>query len=84
MDLVRESAHELVQTLILTKLKATYVQGYLGAWNDNKTTTRAFGVKSVPSIWLIGPDGRVVARDLGGEKIGDAVRAALGKSAARE
>ena len=55
----------------------TYPQGYLGAWNDGEKTTQAFGIRSVPSIWLIGPDGRVVARDLAGEKIEIAVRSAL-------
>lgn len=67
----------------LKKRPTAYLQGYLGAWSDGETTTQAFGVKSVPSIWLIGPDGRVIARDLGGEKIREAVRKALGKSAAK-
>lgn len=40
--------------------------------------TRGFGVQTIPSIWLIGPDGRVVAKDLRGEAIKDAVARALG------
>lgn len=55
----------------------SYPQGYLGAWNATEKTTQAFGIQSVPSIWLIAPDGRVVARDLAGDKIGVAVRSAL-------
>jgi len=67
----------------LKKRPSAYLQGYLGAWNDSETP-RDFGVKTIPSIWLIGPDGRVIARDLGGEKIRDAVRAALRKPAAKK
>ncbi len=63
----------------LGKRPTAYRQGYLGKWNQSETTSRAFGITSVPSIWLIGPDGRVVARGLGGEHIGKAVRKALGK-----
>ncbi|WP_197455241.1 TlpA family protein disulfide reductase [Stieleria neptunia] len=68
----------------LQKRPVPYPHGYLGAWHDTETTTQDFGVQSVPSIWLIGPDGRVLARDLTGEKIGNAVRAALEKTAAKK
>jgi hypothetical protein len=38
-----------------------------------------YGEWGIPSIWLIGPDGKVVARDLRGEGIKKAVGAALGR-----
>lgn len=62
------------------KRQSAYQHAYLGKMNNTETTTRDFGIQSVPSIWLIGPDGRVLARDLSGEKIGEAVRKALSKS----
>lgn len=68
----------------LTKRPTAYPQGYLGEWNDGETTTRDFGVKSVPSIWLIGPDGRVIARALEGENLRKAVRKAIEESTAKK
>jgi peroxiredoxin len=40
----------------------------------------AYGVTGIPSIWLIGPEGKVVANKLHGEGIRAAVRRALGAS----
>jgi hypothetical protein len=36
-------------------------------------------VEGIPSIFLIGPDGKIVARELRGDAIADAVGKALGK-----
>jgi peroxiredoxin len=41
---------------------------------------KRYGAFSIPRIYLIGPDGKVVARDLRGEKIKQAVAKALGAS----
>jgi thiol-disulfide isomerase/thioredoxin len=49
-------------------------QAYLGP--DSKVATE-FGVRGIPSIWLIGPDGKVVAKDLRGDAIKAAVEEAL-------
>ena len=54
-----------------------YVHAYLGQWNKTETTARDYGVVGIPSIWLIGPDGKVVARDLRGEALREAVRNAV-------
>ena len=59
-----------------------YTQLYAGAWFDTETVTRDFGIKSVPSIWLIGPDGKVIARDLHGQALKDAVKKSLSKTPA--
>jgi hypothetical protein len=40
----------------------------------------ALGVRYFPATLLIGPDGRVVAKDLHGEQIRRAVAAALGRN----
>ena len=38
----------------------------------------AYGIQEIPQILLIGPDGTILANDLRGEQIGDAVKEALG------
>jgi peroxiredoxin len=75
-DHSREEARHYVATNGLN-----WVQGFLG-----DTTVNAAGQKVVedyslglPSIWLIGPDGRIVARDLLGEAIGESVVKSLGR-----
>ena len=40
---------------------------------------RAYRLRGIPAIFLIGPDGKILAKDLRGEKIRDAVAEALGK-----
>ena len=55
-----------------------WIQGFLGEWADGKLPD-TYGVRGIPSIWLIGPDGRVIARDLRGEQIKTAVAEALGR-----
>lgn len=49
-----------------------------GMW-DNRVVAD-YGVDSIPSIFLIGPDGRVVARDLRGPAIKAAVKKALAEA----
>jgi hypothetical protein len=55
-----------------------WTQGFLGDWSKDKETQR-YGVYSIPSIFLIGPDGKVLAADLRGPKIQETVASALGK-----
>jgi thiol-disulfide isomerase/thioredoxin len=57
--------------------KVGWTQAFLGDWDQDKVT-KAFDIDSIPSIWLIGPDGKIVAKGLRGGKIRDAVAAALG------
>jgi thiol-disulfide isomerase/thioredoxin len=56
-----------------------WIQGFLGKWSDSPVTP-LYGVEGIPSIFLIGPDGKIVAKELRGEGIKDAVRKALGKN----
>lgn len=60
---------------------SAYTNAYLGHWNQTETTSKDYGVRGIPSIWLIGPDGKVVARDLRGQKLRDAVSKAVGEPA---
>jgi hypothetical protein len=53
-----------------------WAQGFLGEWSKTDVPD-TFGVNGIPSIWLIGPDGKVIARDLRGDGIKRAVEAAL-------
>ncbi len=53
-----------------------WTQGFLGDWSKDKTT-QIYGVYSIPAVFLIGPDGKVLATDLRGSKIKEAVAAAL-------
>jgi thiol-disulfide isomerase/thioredoxin len=53
-----------------------WVDGFLGDWGKD-TVTKKYGVHGIPSIFLIGPDGKVVAEGLRGEGIMQAVSGAL-------
>src|SRR5258706_3317694 len=56
--------------------KMVGLQGDSG-WNTD--APREFGVGGIPSIWLIGPDGKIIAKELEGEKLIEVVRKELGK-----
>lgn len=60
----------------LARRNLGWTQGFLGAWSTT-TVPAAYGVRGIPSIWLIGPDGKVVAKDLRGDAIKAAVARAL-------
>ena len=53
-------------------------QGFLGDWSKD-TVAKMYGVQGIPATFLVGPDGNVVARDLRGPQMIDAVRAAITK-----
>ena len=56
----------------------TWHQGFVGDWQEAKLPG-TFGVQGIPSIMLIGPDGKVIATDLRGAQIKEAVGEALAK-----
>jgi peroxiredoxin len=58
--------------------KLAWPQGLLGSWTDS-TVLADYGVQAIPSIWVIGPDGKVLAKDLRGPGIKQAVASALGR-----
>jgi len=53
-----------------------WINGFLGDWGKDEVTKK-YGVRGIPSIWLVGPDGKVVAKGLRGEGIMEAVRTVL-------
>ncbi len=57
------------------KNQLDWVQGFLGEWSTN-TLPERYGVQGIPAIFLIGPDGRIVAKDLRG----DAIKAVVAKA----
>lgn len=62
---------------LLEETPSIYRQGWIGDTERHKTIFEAYGIQSIPSIWLIGPDGKIVARDLRGESLREAVKTAL-------
>jgi thiol-disulfide isomerase/thioredoxin len=54
-----------------------WLEGFLGNWAQ-AAVAKLYGVEGIPAIFLIGPDGKIVARDLRGEEIQAAVKKALG------
>jgi hypothetical protein len=51
-------------------------QGFLGEWADGGVQ-HTYYVEAIPATFLIGPDGKLVAKDLRGIAIGSAVAQAL-------
>ena len=54
-----------------------WTQGFLGEWEQSPVPP-LYGVEGIPAIFLIGPDGKIVARDLRGPEIENAITQALG------
>lgn len=54
-------------------------QWFLGDWSED-SVTKLYGVRAIPSIWLIGPDGKVIAKGLRGPQLEEAVSQALHNS----
>ena len=51
-------------------------QGFLGDWVEGGVQD-AYHVEAIPEIFLIGPDGKLIAKGLRGDAIGAAVEQAL-------
>jgi hypothetical protein len=69
-------AQESAVRRFVDKAKIAWPQGFLGDWSQ-ATLPGVYGVKGIPSVWLIGPDGRVIAKNLRGEQVKLAVGNAL-------
>lgn len=44
-----------------------WINGFLGDWDEDKVTKK-YGVRGIPQILLIGPDGRILAQGLRGDQ----------------
>jgi peroxiredoxin len=53
-----------------------WIQGFLGEWQKSPVPDQ-YGVEGIPEIFLIGPDGKIMARDLRGPEVDAAVTEAL-------
>jgi len=54
-----------------------WIQGFPG--KAAESVSSSYGADAIPAIFLIGPDGKIIARDLRGDAIKEAVGKALGK-----
>jgi hypothetical protein len=57
-----------------------WIQGFLGEWSQTKLPD-LYGVSGIPATFLIGPDGRIIAKDLRGGATKDTIAKALGQEA---
>jgi len=71
LDGTKEAPREYVQENALA-----WTQGFLGSWGLTSVPDQ-YGVGGIPAIFLIDPDGNVIARDLRREGIGEAVAKVL-------
>ena len=46
-----------------------WIQGFLGGWSKAIGSLYAYGVRHPPAIFLIDPDGKIIAKDLEGDAI---------------
>jgi peroxiredoxin len=63
------------------KNELLWTMGFLGEWSKTQLPDQ-YGVEGIPSIFLIGPDGKIIAKDLRGENIKATVSRALSKDMA--
>jgi thiol-disulfide isomerase/thioredoxin len=55
-----------------------WMQGHLGDWS-NSPVPALYGFKGIPATFLIGPDGKVIAKNLRGPAMTQAIGKAMGK-----
>ncbi len=55
-----------------------WIMGFLGEWSKTDLPSQ-YGVEGIPSLFLIGPDGKIVAKGLRGANIKATVQSALAK-----
>jgi len=75
LDDERKTAADYVE-----REKLDWTQVHLGAWSKTETPEK-YGVLGIPAVFLIGPDGKVLAKNLRGTAIKSRVAQALGESA---
>jgi thiol-disulfide isomerase/thioredoxin len=63
----------------LENLKLPWPQAALGELSFENPVCRAWGVMAIPSVWIISPDGKVIAKDLRGADVAKALEKALVK-----
>ena len=66
----------------LNRKASAYLQGYIGGNDHYEKIRQAYGITSIPAIWLIGPDGKIIARDLRGKRLTETVEKVLNEQVA--
>ena len=61
----------------LKKKPSHYLQGYVGQKENYEDISTAYGIESIPSIWFVDPEGKVLAKNLMGPAILKAVEKAF-------
>jgi len=56
-----------------------WIMGFLGEWSKSDLPDK-YGVEGIPSLFLIGPDGKILAKGLRGESIKATVERTLAKA----
>ena len=77
LSLSLDAAKEAPRKLVAERAIA-WKQGFLGEWSDGGVPG-LYHVEAIPAIFLIGPDGKLLAKDIQGEAIEAAVANALRK-----
>jgi thiol-disulfide isomerase/thioredoxin len=54
----------------IESIKLPWVQVLVGPWDANNAVLAAYGVEVIPSVWLIDPQGKVMAKHLTAEELG--------------
>jgi hypothetical protein len=60
----------------LKERKLPWPQAFAGALSKS-SARRQFGVGAIPSIWLIDPEGKIVAKEIFGDQIDEAIGKAM-------
>jgi len=79
LEVIGLSVDETIEAAgtLLKKNPSPYRQGWVGDKDRHQEISDAYGMESIPAIWLIGPDGKIIARDLRRDAIREAVKTAL-------
>ena len=73
LDAAKEAPRKLVAERAIG-----WKQGFLGEWSDGGVPA-LYHVEAIPAMFLIGPDGKLLAQDIQGEAIEAAIANALRK-----
>lgn len=74
-----DSDREQLAAFVKQQEGMTWPQYIDGEGDTNKLTTK-YGVEAIPLTLLIGPDGKIIGKDLHGDSLGQSVAGALGKN----
>jgi thiol-disulfide isomerase/thioredoxin len=74
-----DSDREQLAAFVKQQVGMTWPQYIDGEGDTNKLATK-YGIEAIPYTLLIGPDGKIIGKDLRGDSLGQSVACALGKN----